>query len=441
MRRRPHLAITLLALVMVGSSLVTSSPRDLAQASDPLADAKAQQQALEDALAQQRAQLAQLKATSAALTAKLAAAEAALADVTAEYERVAGLLAQVTQDVAEITARLKDLRQQIASLDLRLTGIALEIEARTQELNDREALLQDHLRSAYSETQTSLLEILLSAKSLDSATTQVGYLLTVSAEDQALATQIADLRSELQTQQTSLREGRKALAVARDAADAQAKQLAARQAQLSAMQQQLAELKAEAEARQAAQEAALNAALTASGNVAAQIKQNEEAFAAQTALVNKLQAEADARNRTPSDFGFRWPEDTFRVTQEWGPTSFVLEPPYVYNGTYYRHFHTGIDIANGCGTPVYAVGDGTVVASGRPLWPWDSSYGVYIDHGGGYLTVYWHLQARVIVSRGQEVKLGQLVGYEGNTGNSTGCHLHFAINDHGVWRNPRNYLP
>jgi murein DD-endopeptidase MepM/ murein hydrolase activator NlpD len=238
-----------------------------------------------------------------------------------------------------------------------------------------------------------------------------------------------------------LREGRKALAVARDAADAQAKQLATRQAQLSAMQQQLAELKAEAEARQAAQEAALNAALTASGNVAAQIKQNEEAFAAQTALVNKLQAEADARNRTPSDFGFRWPEDSFHVTQEWGPTSFVLEPPYVYNGTYYPHFHTGIDIANGCGTPVYSVGDGTVVASGRPLWPWDSSYGVYIDHGGGYLTVYWHLQARVIVSRGQEVKLGQLVGYEGNTGNSTGCHLHFAINDHGVWRNPRNYLP
>ena len=51
MRRRPHLAITLLALVMVGSSLVTSSPRDLAQASDPLADAKAQQEALERTLA------------------------------------------------------------------------------------------------------------------------------------------------------------------------------------------------------------------------------------------------------------------------------------------------------------------------------------------------------------------------------------------------------
>jgi murein DD-endopeptidase MepM/ murein hydrolase activator NlpD len=175
--------------------------------------------------------------------------------------------------------------------------------------------------------------------------------------------------------------------------------------------------------------------------VAQQIADSQKAFEAQTKLVAKLQAEEDARRQAPSAFGFKWPELTFQVTQEWGPTHFLLEPSYTYNGTYYTHFHGGIDIGNGCGTPILAVGDGTVRASGQPLWPWDTGYGVVISHGSGVQSWYWHLRAQVIVSPGQVVSRGQVIGYEGNTGNSTGCHLHFAINDHGIWENPRVYLP
>ncbi|MEO5986545.1 MAG: M23 family metallopeptidase, partial [Candidatus Limnocylindria bacterium] len=132
---------------------------------------------------------------------------------------------------------------------------------------------------------------------------------------------------------------------------------------------------------------------------------------------------------------------SFRVTQEWGPTNFVLEPPYTYRGTYYPHFHGGIDFANGCGTPIYAVGAGVVVASGQPLRPWDSGYGVVVDHGNGVQTWYWHLQPRVVVGPGTIVTSESVIGYEGNTGNSTGCHVHFAVNHGGVWENPRSYLP
>ena len=129
------------------------------------------------------------------------------------------------------------------------------------------------------------------------------------------------------------------------------------------------------------------------------------------------------------------------MTQEWGPTSFVLEPSYTYRGTWYPHFHAGIDFANGCGTRIYATGPGVVVASGQPLMPFDTGFGVVIDHGGGIQTWYWHMQARVVVSPGQIVTSESLIGYEGTTGNSTGCHVHFAVNDQGVWENPRNYLP
>jgi murein DD-endopeptidase MepM/ murein hydrolase activator NlpD len=430
-----------IALLMVGTSIVSTSPRDQAQAADPLADAKAQQKALEATLSAQRAALVQLKVKATTLAGKLDLARAQLASVTAEYDRVSALLADVQAQVADITARLADLRAQIASLDQQLQAVAIEIIAQTAELHSRESLLQDHIRSAYERSQTSVLELLLSADSLDAATNQVSYMITVSDQDKQLAIEIRDLRASLEAKEETLSDGRQELAAARDQADAEAKLLAEREAELATMQTELGRLKAAADQKRREQEAALNAAIVAKGDVAQQIADSQKAFDAQTKLVAKLQAEEDARRQLPSAFGFKWPELTFHVTQEWGPTKFVLEPPYTYHGVYYPHFHGGIDIGNGCGTPILAVGTGTVKASGQPLWPWDSGYGVVISHGSGVQSWYWHLRAQVIVSPGQVVSRGQVIGYEGNTGNSTGCHLHFAINDHGIWENPRVYLP
>ena len=160
-----------------------------------------------------------------------------------------------------------------------------------------------------------------------------------------------------------------------------------------------------------------------------------------SATSNCAAEEARRRSQNTSASGFRWPEAYPRITQEWGPTSFALEPPYTYRGTYYPHFHGGIDMASGCGTPILASKAGVVVASGQPLYPYDTGFGVILDHGGGIQTWYWHMQPRVIVRYGQVVNTGQVIGYEGSTGFSTGCHLHFAVNDHGVWENPRRYLP
>jgi murein DD-endopeptidase MepM/ murein hydrolase activator NlpD len=465
MRRRARLTVTLLALVTLAGSFVGSSPRDLALAADPISDAKAQKASIERQLADQRTRLASLQASAASLSDQLDAAKAALAQVTAEYEYVLGLLAEVRQQVEEITARLAQLRSEIAALDAQLRAVATDIMRQTEALSAREALLEDHIRSAYEHTQTSLLEVMLSSDSLDAATNQVGYLLTLSEQDRALADEIRLIREELDVKQATLREGRRALREARIAASAEEAVLKERQVTLELLERRTAELKAAAERRRAEQEAALNAALEAQGDVEAQIAANERAFAAASQLVNRLvaeqaaleearrrQAEEEARRRAQeqanqppptrtSPTGFRWPEAAPRITQEWGPTNFALEPPYTYQGVYYPHFHGGIDMASGCGAPILASKAGVVVASGQPLMPWDSGFGVVLDHGGGIQTWYWHLQARVIVSPGQVVSTGQVIGYEGTTGFSTGCHLHFAVNDHGVWENPRRYLP
>jgi len=475
MRRRSSLAVTFVALLTVSWTVFTAQPGGSALAADPeaelaetraqLEDAQSAQQSLQAALDRQRADLAQLQRRSADLDTQLDLARAELEAVTAEYEHVKALLAQVRDQVADIEARIAELRAQIAELDGELRAVAADISSRSADLADREALLQDHLRSAYERTQTSLLEILLSADSLDDATTQVGYLVTVSEQDALLADDIRAIRAELELRRETLKDGRRALADARTVARDEEASLKARRDELTALEARLAELRTAAEQKQAEQAAALQASLEAAGDVEQKIADNERAAQAMADLAAQLQAQAKAQEaaiaeakrraaeeaarraaeekarQATSAYGLRWPERSFRVTQEWGPTTFRLEPPYTYGGTYYPHFHAGIDFANGCGTPIYSAGPGVVVASGQPLMPWDTGYGVVVDHGNGIQTWYWHLQPRVIVGPGTIVTSENVIGYEGTTGLSTGCHVHFAVNDRGVWENPRNYLP
>jgi murein DD-endopeptidase MepM/ murein hydrolase activator NlpD len=439
MRRRSHLAAILVAIVAVAWVVGGAQPPATVLAGDPLADAKAKQQALQQELAQQRAQLVLLKAQAASLSRSLDLAKSQLASVSAQYNQVASTLAQVRQDVKDVQEQLADLNSRIKTLEADLKKTEAEIVAQTQELAAREALLQDHLRSAYEQSQTSLLEVLLSANSLDDATNQVGYLLTVSDQDKALADEIRILREELKIKKQNLEDGRTTLRQARAVAQEQEQQLVIKRAELSVLQSKLAVLKKAWERQKAAQEAALNASLRAQRDLAAQIKKIQVAAAAQTALVKKLQAQQTAGSMVGD--GFRWPEVDFTITQSFGPTTFALEPSYTYQGTYYAHFHTGIDIANGCGTPILAAATGIVAASGQPLSPYDSAYGVIINHGAGIQSWYWHMQPRVVVSPGQKVTRGQLIGYEGSTGFATGCHVHFAINVNGDWRNPTSFLP
>lgn len=98
-------------------------------------------------------------------------------------------------------------------------------------------------------------------------------------------------------------------------------------------------------------------------------------------------------------------------------------------------FHEGMDFSSPVGTPVYATGDGTVTTAS-----WKSQYGnlVEISHGYNYTTRYAHL-SKILVKPGQSVKRGDLIGEVGNTGKSTGSHLHYEVRLRGQAQNPVNY--
>ncbi len=101
-----------------------------------------------------------------------------------------------------------------------------------------------------------------------------------------------------------------------------------------------------------------------------------------------------------------------------------------------RRGHKGVDLAMPTGTPVYATADGVISRA-----DWFSSYGLYIsiEHGGNIQTRFGHL-SRLNVAAGQQVKKGDLIGYVGSTGRSTGPHLHYEVRIAGTAVNPVPYM-
>jgi murein DD-endopeptidase MepM/ murein hydrolase activator NlpD len=136
----------------------------------------------------------------------------------------------------------------------------------------------------------------------------------------------------------------------------------------------------------------------------------------------RLLARADTSVSRGSSNRFSWPTEgelTSTFGHRWGRN------------------HDGIDLANDIGTPVRAARSGRVSYSG-----WSSGYGrvVMIEHDQGYTTVYGHL-SESFVAEGQYVKVGQSIAAMGNTGYSTGPHLHFEVRKNGTPINPYNVLP
>ncbi len=132
-------------------------------------------------------------------------------------------------------------------------------------------------------------------------------------------------------------------------------------------------------------------------------------------------------------------QDILEATPSIWPTTGWVTSPFAWRTSPFtgkREFHKGIDISAPRGTPIYAPARGKVELAGR-----DGSYGlsVRLQHNTSLTTRYGHMH-RVAVKAGQTVTRGELIGYVGNTGRSTGPHLHYEVRLNGVPVNPKRYI-
>ncbi len=404
---------------------------------DDLSQAEAQRKAIAAQLAAQKAKMAQLAALQADLAVALAGTKTKLIGINSDLVGVKASIAATQVKVNTVQATYNQQVQDLANLDLALIGLGREEQQKSADLAGAKALLANHIKAAYNQDRTSILETLLSAASFTDALGDIGKLIDFGDQDRLLADQIA-------SDQATLFALDQTITTTRAQTEQLAQQTATQKVQLDASLASLAAAKAQLALLQAATSKALAFQLATykklSGNAAALRKAINAEAAAEAAISKKIQDILNSGGQgggVPSQYNgtLNWPI-AGDVTQEFGCTGFPWEPPF---GSC-SHFHNGIDVSDPMYTPIHAAGDGRVVFAG-PLS--DGAWVVIVAHSTTLLTWYAHVDAYrhpIAVHVGEWVTQGQVLAFVGMTGHTTGPHLHWMVQLNGSFVNPRLFL-
>jgi len=346
----------------------------------------------------------------------------------AELESAVGVLSgQVKAQEASAEAAGQAVRAAVAAV----TEAEGRLAATRKRLGDLRQAVVGRAVSAYMRPQEEGITEVMQAKDLGEASRRRTLLNQVNNTDRNVMDQLRSVGQDLALQQAQLEKARKLAEDRRRAEQTKLGDLVrARQEQqrlAAALDERIRNFQSEADTV-AQQEAGLSTLIrTKEAEVAAQVAAAQAAAAsAQAGLPSRAGPRAGApdpgADGRVSGSGLAWPLR--------GP----LTSPFGYR---WGRLHAGIDIGAGTGTPIRAAKGGTVVFAGVM-----SGYGnvVIIEHGGGLSTLYAH-QSRLGTNDGASVAQGQVIGFVGSTGHSTGPHLHFETRVGGSPQNPMRFLP
>ena len=363
-----------------------------------------------------------------------------LADALAAQEQLKKSLQDNAAQQVVVRGKIAVVQDKIAALDVQIADAQRREALLAARIDAERAQLRQLARAVYV-APTSVLVVLAEAKGLSDLLTRVADLNVAGSRASdlkaSLKRDLADLVIEREKEQAARAEQ----VVQRDLLTSQLAQLAALQVQqqkaMDALARKIAETRTEIYLLK-------NQSAELAQRVTDMLQQQQDAIiaAAMQSVWTQLQLWSQANNvgQIPASAGhsttyrFIWPEPQAQISQPFGPSRYWFEPQY---GSY-PHFHTGIDLVEPFGSPVYAADDGVVALVGSS----SSGYGNYvvIAHSGGLATLYGHLST-ALVTVGQSLTQGQVVGLEGSTGNTTGAHLHFELRINQKAVDPTPYLP
>ena len=383
--------------------------------------------------------------------------EQQLQQLEQENEKYQKILDDTKSDIAEkeeyksaLVSKVQVLDEKIAVTREKISSLNDDIKEKQDaydkgllEVEDQFDALANRLRILYMSGNATDLEIIFGAKDFSDLIDKMELVKSLANSDKELISEIQTKLDELSTKKKSL--------------EADKKDLETQQASLKSDQDEFNKLISDNDeilknlyASNSEAQNSLESAALQSDEIEAKISQyyaaqkaaaEHAAQASQSSSSSGSSSSGSSSVIVPSGSGFAWPTPGFvSRSSEW------FEDREVYN-------HGGIDIAGAgiMGTPVVAAADGTVVATNSSCTHnWGKSYScgcgggygnyVMISHAGGKMTVYGHLTS-LTVSSGQSVSRGQVIGYVGSTGNSTGPHLHYECRLNGVRYNPMSEYP
>lgn len=351
---------------------------------------------------------------------QLPAAKANLAKAQAEQARTGAADEQAQRELDEAAAEVVRAEQQLAAIEQRLGQLKENVG--------------DFARRAYQMGPFAELEMVLEAKDPSEFTDRLAAIRSVSESNNATLDRMSRNRAEMAYTQTRLTALREVAQEKKEAAEARLAEAQEAAAGAAAAKQIVDSLIRQEEA-----------ALASAQKHRADIKAEYDRLEAEQARIQKEIAAAAARLERSTGVKTN-PKVSAPVAGTDSGTQWYFPLPGYSIGSdagwrfhpilHYTRCHAGADISAPSGTPIHAVESGTVIQAG-----WNGGYGNFttVAHGGGLTSSYAH-QTRINVSVGSSVRRGQVIGYVGSTGLSTGPHLHFEARINGAPYSPKGWF-
>ena len=375
-------------------------------------------------------QLDDLRAEYAQGQAKLDALEKQLADHVEGMQAMINQKNAIDQQISLLKTQVDTITQMVSAYNLLIADQQEELDAAQQRLDVLNEKYKERIRVMEEQGSLSYWSVIFNASSFSDMMDRIVMVNEIAKADAKRLEELRDLAAEVESAKEDLLSRKREMEETKLALQQAQEEMTAKAAEADLL---LAELVALGEEY----EKYIEEAEDAQHDLMVDIAQKEDAY--DEAKYKEWLATSVPPTTTTG--GGHTSNTTNGITWLTPTKNYYISSPFGYrwhpiSGQWKMHY--GIDMAAAQGTPIYATRTGVVTVAAYQEG--GAGYYVKLNHGDGYTSIYMHM-THYIVKVGDYVTAGQVIGYVGSTGGSTGPHLHFGISYNGTYVNPANYIP
>jgi len=375
-------------------------------------------------------QIAALKEEKKEIDAQLKEVKSQLKENTNEIKGIVAQKDAIDQEVQLLHQQIFNINQQVATYALLIADKQDELDEASTRLEELQQKNKERIRAMEEEGELSYWSVIFKADSFSDLLDRLSMVQEINAADQRRLKEISEVgrkvsnvreelifeKSALEAVRSELDESEASLEEKRKEADALLTKLIAKGDEFEALIDESEDIQSDLMKEIAQKEKDLKAA-------------EYKEWLATYVPTRPSGTDTIPSTQAPSSSGWIKPLKSYTITSPFGMR---IHPIHKV-----ERFHEGVDMAAPQGTPIYAAKEGKVTTTSYQAG--GAGYYVSINHGDGFASIYMHM-TNYIVKPGQHVSTGQVIGYVGSTGGSTGPHLHFGISYKGTYVNPMSYI-
>lgn len=378
-----------------------------------------------------REQIKEMKAQNAELKEKLEGLRGQFQENENEMINMVEKKNLIDQEISILNEQIRNINTQIATYSILIADKQDELDKAQENLTELSQKHRERIQAMEEEGNISYWEVLFKANSFSDLLDRLNMIQEIAASDKRRMEELATAAERVTTTQEELNNEKADLELTRIELDEAQIVLEEKRAEADELLRQLIAKGEEFQALIDESEDLQDELMADIAQAEKDLKKAEyqEWLATYVPPATRPGNDTKPSTSAPSSSGWVCPVPYYTLTSPFGMRIHPISGKW--------KMHNGVDMAAAQGTPIYAAKSGKVTTASYQAG--GAGYYVSINHGDGFSSVYMHM-THYIVSPGQYVTAGQVIGYVGSTGGSTGPHLHFGISYNGSYVNPMNYI-